>query len=327
MNVSRLRQQFAQLGRSEAEAAEAVADVLALENWLSARGRAPEDARAEDLRPYVRALIEKKRNAPQRLENLASYFYMMRRNESYIYLCLLTGGIGVIESILSRCRALAGDQAADKIAQGAPLPPVGTDPEELPAFTARFVALLTDTLPEPLARSVLAGNNHGIPAAAFNPERERYLAAPSLDVYLKEKHARAVETLQRHCDSGEVWFEQVVSQAFVDYVASNQELLSARHEDGKLYVTKVPYAPDSFLSETDPVKKRYHACHCPFARESILHKEQDVPATWCYCSGGFAKHPYETIFGRPLSVELLQSVLRGDPVCRFAIHLDDAEQP
>jgi hypothetical protein len=28
------------------------------------------------------------------------------------------------------------------------------------------------------------------------------------------------------------------------------------------------------------------------------------------------------LFGRSLRVELLSSVLRGDPVCRFAVHLD-----
>lgn len=313
-------------GRSEAEAAEAVADVLALENWLSVRNCAPEDARAEDLRRYVSALIDKKRNAPQRLRNLAAYFYLMHRNDAYLYLCQLTGGEGVLEHILARCRALAGDEAADAVANESPLPPAGTDPEELPAYTARFVAALERALPEPLLQSVLAGNNHGIPAAAFNAERERYLCAPSLGDYLKGKHERAVQMLQKHCDSGEVWFEQVVTQPFVDYVASNHELLSARSEDGRLYITKVPYAPEQFLSETDPVMKRYYACHCPFAREAILRGETDISRNWCYCSAGFAKHPFETILGRPLRVELLQSVLAGDPVCRFAIDLDGAEK-
>ena len=59
--------------------------------------------------------------------------------------------------------------------------------------------------------------------------------------------------------------------------------------------------------------------------EAILRGEPNISSNWCYCSGGFVKYPYEAILGRELRVDLLQSALKGDPVCRFAIHLDSAE--
>jgi hypothetical protein len=171
---------------------------------------------------------------------------------------------------------------------------------------------------------VLAGNHHQIPASAFDEERDAYRAAASMDEFLAGQHHRNVEELQRFCDTGTVWYEQIITQEVVDFVAANREIQSAVREGDTLYTTKIPYDPAHYLAETDPVKKRYYACHCPFVREAILRGEPNISPNWCYCSGGFVKYPYETILGRELRVELLASVLNGDPVCRFAIHLDGA---
>ena len=171
---------------------------------------------------------------------------------------------------------------------------------------------------------MLAGNNHGIPAEAFDEEKALFAASESMDAFLKAQHKKQVADLQRHCDTNTVWYEQTITQEVVDFVAANQEIQSAVREGDVLYTTKIPYDPARYLAETDPVKKRYYACHCPFVREAILAGSPEVSENWCYCSGGFVKYPYEVILGRPLRVKLLQSVLRGDPVCRFAIDLTEA---
>ena len=119
--------------------------------------------------------------------------------------------------------------------------------------------------------------------------------------------------------------EQIITQRVVDLVAKNPEILSAVRRGDTLYVTKIPYDPDAYLATNDSRYRRYYACHCPFVREAILRGETDISANWCYCSGGFVKYPYEVILGKELKVDLLQSVLKGDSVCRFAIHLDSAE--
>lgn len=93
--------------------------------------------------------------------------------------------------------------------------------------------------------------------------------------------------------------------------------------DNKLYVTKISYDPDSYLLEKDTSKKKYYACHCHFVRESILNNDFNISADWCYCSAGFAKFPFEVIFNSELEVKVLQSVLKGDLYCRFAIKLNN----
>jgi hypothetical protein len=76
-----------------------------------------------------------------------------------------------------------------------------------------------------------------------------------------------------------------------------------------------------YLEETDEKMKRYYACHCAWARESILDDVVDVSANFCHCSGGFTKMPWEAALDQPLEYEMVKSVLRGDDECSFIIHL------
>ena len=143
-----------------------------------------------------------------------------------------------------------------------------------------------------------------------------------MDVYLKERHQRRVLELQKYCDEGKVWFEQIITQEVVEHVRTNQEVLSAVRKDDTLYVTKIPYETQQYLTETDPIKKRYYYCHCTLAREAILNDSQNIDPNWCYCSAGFAKFPFEVILGKEeMEVTVLESVLSGSDKCRFAIKL------
>jgi predicted hydrocarbon binding protein len=49
--------------------------------------------------------------------------------------------------------------------------------------------------------------------------------------------------------------------------------------------------------------------------------------TFCNCSAGFHKKPFEVAFGQPVKVEVLESVLLGGERCRFAIHLPEEAIP
>lgn len=66
--------------------------------------------------------------------------------------------------------------------------------------------------------------------------------------------------------------------------------------------------------------KKHYTCHYLFVRESLLSEER-INADWCYCSAGFAKFPFEVIFDTKLEVELIETPLKGDDLCRFAIYL------
>ena len=74
------------------------------------------------------------------------------------------------------------------------------------------------------------------------------------------------------------------------------------------------------MKEEDPDKQREYYCHCPRIRE-MLRTGETLSAAYCYCGAGFYKKIWEEILQQPVKVEVLESLLKGDSVCKFAIHL------
>jgi hypothetical protein len=93
-----------------------------------------------------------------------------------------------------------------------------------------------------------------------------------------------------------------------------------------ILATKIPKSSNliEYMNETDPVKRRALYCHCPRIRDAI-ESQIKISPTYCYCGAGFYKAIWEYILQKPVKVELLESVLRGDDVCKIAIHLPAAD--
>jgi predicted hydrocarbon binding protein len=323
MNEAVLTGHYQKRGFSQEVTQQAIQFVRALETHLQAAGSSLETASVDEIRTYIRLLMKQEGFSLEHLLALARYFYLTGRNEIYIYFTSLLGGEGVVESISERLAESVGASKAERVLEGLSIRLSAANPLTFP-LSPRLYGALESNLPEETVQCVLAGNNHGIPAAAFEEAKTLFSASASMDEFLLAYHKKQVAELQHHCDTNTVWYEQSITQEVVDFVSANQEIQSAVREGDVLYTTKIPYDPAQYLAETDPVKKRYYACHCPFVREAILAGSPAVSENWCYCSGGFVKYPYKVILGRPLRVKMLQSVLRGDPVCRFAIDIAEA---
>jgi len=322
MQQEKLVEMYRQRGMDEDAIARAVSAAEAAEQYFTDNGIGLKQAGADDIQQYVQTLMDAGENDVESLLAVARYTYLIGNREAYIHFTKLLGGIGVVENIRARTARFAGDDTANAVFIDLPQVPVGTLPSDVPPYTAELMTRLKRHMPEESYRRALAGNNHGISEAAMTAEKAAYERSASLDEYLRGRHQRNVAQLQSHADSGQVWFEQIITQDVVDYVKTNQEILSAVHRGGRLYVTKIPYDAVNYLKEQDPLMRRYYACHCPLARESI-RSGRPVDGDWCYCSGGFAKFPFEVIFGRELSVKVLQSALTGDGICRFEIGLGE----
>ena len=89
-----------------------------------------------------------------------------------------------------------------------------------------------------------------------------------------------------------------------------------------IIATKIPKSGYlvEYMKETDPEKKRQYYCHCPRVRE-ILKTSEIISVTYCYCGAGFYKSIWEELLQKPVEVEVLESVLKGDEVCKIAIYL------
>ena len=71
------------------------------------------------------------------------------------------------------------------------------------------------------------------------------------------------------------------------------------------------YTPQAF---TRPMR-----CYCGLLRG--LPRDESVSKTYCHCSRGFVEKYWASVLGKPVKVDLLQSVVCGDRECKFAIHL------
>jgi len=57
-------------------------------------------------------------------------------------------------------------------------------------------------------------------------------------------------------------------------------------------------------------------CLCPMVE---AQKAGQISATYCLCSVGYVKESHERMLGRPVEVELVDSVLRGGKRCKFLL--------
>ncbi|AIO18162.1 hypothetical protein KQ51_00260 [Candidatus Izimaplasma bacterium HR1] len=277
----------------------------------------------KDIERYFEYLISIKENTYGNVVHFARYYYYINKKEEYIHMTKYFNSLGVLESILNRITLYETKELQNQIIKNIDLPPFGLSSEELPKYTKDFMDKLSKYLPRVKCDRILAGNNHKIPESSFDKEKEYYSKSSSLKEYLRDKHVRKVEELKHHLANNTVWFEQIITKEAIEYVESNQEILSGIIENDKLYVTKIPYEISKFLETNDEVLKRYYACHCSFVRENILKENVDIPKEWCYCSAGFAKYPFEVILGKELNVKLLKTPIDGDYICRFEIDLAD----
>lgn len=320
MQKEKLIELYTKRDASKEQIDKAIKIITSLDEYCQKNDDKLDTIKLDSLKSFINTLIAANNNTAENLLALARYYHMIDNKAVYIYFTALFGSLGVIPQICQRILERHPDLDVFKDYKEAPL---GTDTKEMSTYTKAFMALLEAHFTEKEYTSLLAGNNHQIPREAMLPEKELYEKAPSLDVYLKERHDRQVATLTRHMEENKIWFEQIITQEVVDFVASDQEVLSAKRDGDYLYVTKIPFDAKAYLESTNKEDKLYHACHCPFVREGLKDGTLDVNQNWCYCSAGFAKYPFEVIFDETLEIEMLETPLAGDLRCRFKIKLPD----
>ncbi len=69
--------------------------------------------------------------------------------------------------------------------------------------------------------------------------------------------------------------------------------------------------------EGETVHWGYPRCLCELVAEGPAR----LPDVYCNCSVGWVLELFETLTGKPVKVELLQSVKRGAPTCQFLVRL------
>lgn len=272
---------------------------------------------------FCKILIQEGQNTYDNLVTVARYGRFTRNNEIYIAILELLDGEEAQPNLYKKVAETFGESVRDEVFVGIGMPPLGVPTPEKPRYMQPVIERLVEKVGQDEVEKLLSTCLRDLPDKYFRSDRRKYLKARDIDEYLKKKHQSFVRWIRKCQREGELFFAQEITDEVVSFVKANPEIESGLREGNILYVSKIPYNAKAYLVESDPIVKRYYACHCPWAREAIKSGERVAPI-FCNCSGGFHKKPWEVIFGQTLHVEVLESVLKGDFRCRFAIHLPEA---
>ncbi len=87
-----------------------------------------------------------------------------------------------------------------------------------------------------------------------------------------------------------------------------------------VYITKVPRDPKAHEKAQTELERKLTYCHCPWTR-AALKTSTAISPTFCYCSVSWDKQLWEGILERPVEVDVVESLLKGDDRCVHAFHL------
>jgi hypothetical protein len=182
---------------------------------------------------------------------------------------------------------------------------------EIIAWTRTVLQRMEARLPEAQRRSVLLGCACQYPKADLAAIKSAYAQSASLPHAHALLQDQFISFLRDTLQLDETFVTDIINRGWGAAGVLHGETIIA---------TKIPKSNNliAYFQESDPAKKRALYCHCPRIR-SVLETGESLPALYCYCGAGFYKGIWEEILQRPVQITVLQSVLEGGEVCRFAI--------
>jgi hypothetical protein len=282
-----------------------------------------EDMNSSSTQAVINEMIDLGENSAENLIVMLRYAKAIDNRDMFKTLFGMLDGCEAMDNLSSKLAEHVGDELRDIVFENLPLPPLGLSKREKARYTYRVMRRMGGIFEEQVCREILSDSLRDLPDEYYAESKTDFfeICKGNIDQFLILKGQKFIDNLHDHKQRGELFFGQEITDDVIDFVKGNPEMGAGVRDGDVIYETKIPYNTKAYLEEMDPEKKRYHYCHCPWVKESINHDTLKVSATFCQCSAGFHKKPYEIIYETKLKAEVLMSVLRGDPVCRFAIHI------
>jgi hypothetical protein len=272
---------------------------------------------------FSKRMIDREINTWDNYVALIRYGRFIHNDAVYIAALELIDGAEALENLHVKLGEEIGESLRDRIFDGIELPPLGTPNVDKPALTETVMQRLETTVDPETCKRILGSGLRNLEDDWFLETRKKYEEAGGIDAYLAKKGADFIAELEKHRDEGTLYFSQPIDDDVIAYVREHPEIRSGIRQGNLLIEAKIPHQTIKYLAATDPREKAYHYCHCPWVKASLEDGKSGVSPAFCNCSSAFHKKPYEVIFGQRLEAEVLETVLAGDPWCRFAIHLPE----
>ena len=271
----------------------------------------------KDIQAFLRQWKTDKKKKQVFLYALKSYGFATSNQNIIANVNRLLGNGPWLDRFEETLNGFVGEEFRRKIIEaGGPIKQ-SSSTDKKAVWTKCMMNCLETNVDEKTCKKILTNNLHfkSPKSPSFKKLKRMYEKTGNTDDILKHLHDK--------------WKKRIGDMYGYDsaehkYVEADPTIEAGKREGNIVYVSKIPYQIKEFLEAKDSKAKRYHYCHCGWVRDSIKKPEKEqVSPTFCYCSGGWHKVPFEGIFEQPLEVDVVKSVLKGDEMCTFAIHLPE----
>jgi predicted hydrocarbon binding protein len=187
-----------------------------------------------------------------------------------------------------------------------------SEPSKIPT-TGRIgrLAKNIEKMASPDAAAVVMQNVEEFQSAPTNAANAAWLkkAMETLETLVgTETTVRIMEECGRKC-CGQTWRTRAKqlfnkSKSMEEFI---QNLNSAHLGGGRLKI------------QGDTITGGYDHCYCG----QVKNTKDVFPLTYCHCSVGWYKQLFESALGRPVDVELVQSIVTGAETCEFIIYIGE----
>jgi len=187
-------------------------------------------------------------------------------------------------------RRTLGDAAVQTVMQGSDQLTIESSMDERVAWLKTAMDHLDERADDFQKYDILSSCAHLIPQSAVDYARAIYEQTHDIDALLQAMLAHK-------------WFPKQMYR-----------------EGNVIYIVKRPANAEEYAKAQTLTEKRYHCCYCSM----VCHRmDSGVSQTFCNCSSGWYRRTWEGILGRPVRVEVIETVLGNGEACRFAVYLPE----
>jgi len=209
---------------------------------------------------------------------------------------------------------VAGEEARKDVMTGSEQLSDASSREDVINWSNQAMERLSSLVNEEMQIDVMTGCACNYPQSQLHEIREKYEQTKDINL--------AHQMLQKQ-------FESLLK----DTLKLNEDIIkkiikkgwsSAGVKEGNVIIaTKIPKSAyiKQYFETSDPDEKRAIYCHCPRVRDALKSSIKNLPEIYCYCGAGFFKAIWEEILQKSVKVKVLESVMKGNQVCKIAIYL------
>ena len=320
MNYETLRETLAKRGFDEIQIDQAIETVYGFEEYIESEELKPDDKKA--LEGYCSRLVSESNNSYHNIYSLAIYGRVENIEALTVNALELLDGAEAFGNLKMKLQNELGEDRAEELFDGVAEPQLGQSNEVRPGPMGTVIGRMVENLGQDRTRSLICNCLRDLDDSWYEADKKLFEeCGKDIDKFIKARGDRFLAELETLKNEGRLYFTQPITDEVIEFVKSNPEIHYGVRDGNYYYDTKIPHQAAKMLSETDPVKRRYHYCHCPWVKESLRDGKSSVPSVFCNCSAGFHKRMWEVVLGHPVECEVMETVLSGGDRCRFRVTL------